>query len=300
MGLCLLPPHFTEKVHDAGEDDQEDTTSRSETEDLGQETLVKRAESFLASDGAESGPGPVVLGHDAGDLGGVLNARLDDVHGGVEHRSGRSTNGTGDQVVHNLLALVTRLRGGHLGAHLENAAKVTGVPQDVAPQCRLETIVQRQGSLLLDNLAHNIQHSVVLVRLRLVLQPDLDQFERHHDKCFRGSCGSASEDGQGLGGLFNTEQVTVERAPGVIGGELGSTLGSLHQDGGGDTTVKTRGTERKYTIGVNSLVRENGEDLPFIANDFGKAIEHALVCLFTGASTGLELTENRVSMNAHF
>lgn len=129
----LLIAHVAEEIHDTGVDDKQDTTTRAETQDLRGEALVQGSEALLLHNGAESRPGPVVLGDLARNLGGVLDARLDDVHGGVEDSTSDTTNATSDQVVAGLLVLVAGLDGRQLCANLEDTAKVTSVPQDVAP-----------------------------------------------------------------------------------------------------------------------------------------------------------------------
>lgn len=50
--------------------------SRSQSEDLGKESLVQGGETLLSHDSADGGPGPVVLGSLASNAGAVLNARL--------------------------------------------------------------------------------------------------------------------------------------------------------------------------------------------------------------------------------
>lgn len=238
--------HGAEEVHDAGEDDEKDTTTGSESENLGDETLVKSAEALLPGDGEESGPGPVVLGDLTGDLDGVLDAGLDNVHGGVEDGTDGTTYGTGDQVVGELAGLVAGL--GEKLPDLEDAAKVTGVPGNVPPKGGLETVVHGEETLVLDGLADNIHHSVVLAGGGLVLESDLDKLKRHDDEGFGGTGAGTSKDGEGLGHLVHGEEVAVDLSPLVVGGELGGTLGGLHQDGGGDTTVETRGTAGTETV----------------------------------------------------
>lgn len=236
--MCLLVAHLAEEVHHIGEDDKQDTTTRSETQHLGGEALVQSGETLLLHDRAKGRPGPVVLGSLAGNLGGVLDAGLDDVHGGVEESTSDTTNGTSNQVVTGLLALVAGLGGGQLGANLEDTAEVTGVPEDVTPQGRLETVVHGQWALSLHNLLHNIKHTVVLAGRSLVLQTNLDQLEGNNNKRLSGTSGGTGQNSQTLGLLLHLEQVAVEGTPAVIGSELGGTLGGLHQDGCGDTAVQ--------------------------------------------------------------
>jgi hypothetical protein len=94
----------------------------------------------------------------------------------------------------------------------------------VPPHGRLEALVECERALLLDDLGHAVDHAVVLVRLRLVLQPDLDELEGDDDEGFRCACGGAGEDGEGLVHLGHAEHIAVESAPGVVGGELGSPV----------------------------------------------------------------------------
>lgn len=235
----LLPAHLPEEVHHTGEHDQEDTTSGTQSEHLGGESLVQRAEPFLLEDRCDGGPGPVVLGHLARNLGAVLDARLDDVHGRVDHGTGDTTDGTSDEVVAGLLRLVTRLGLGQLRAHLEDAAEVAAIPEDVAPQGGLETVVQGEGTLRGDNLLHHVQHAVVLARGGAVLQTDLDQLEGHHDEGLCGSGRRARQDRERLRLLLHAEELPVEGAPAVVGGEFGRALGGLHEDGGADAAVET-------------------------------------------------------------
>jgi len=74
-------PHLAEEVHHTSVDNEKDTATRAQTEDLGNEALVQRAEAFLLGHGDHGRPGPVVFGSDAGHLDGVLNTRLDHVEG---------------------------------------------------------------------------------------------------------------------------------------------------------------------------------------------------------------------------
>lgn len=186
--------HLAEKVHDTSEHDQEDTATWTQSEHLGQETLVKSTEAFLAHDGAKSRPCPVVLGYGSCDLGRVLNARLDHVHGGVEDGTDGSTNSTGDEIVCDL-ALLGGGRREEL-PNLENAAKVSGVPEDMTPHGRLEALVEGERALVLHGLREAIDHAVVLVRLRLVLETDLDELEGNDDEGLSSSSGCTSKNGK--------------------------------------------------------------------------------------------------------
>ena len=234
---ALLSTHPAEEVHDIGKHNQQDTTTGAQTEHLRHETLVQGAEPFLLHDGGHGRPGPIVLGHLAGHLGGVLDPRLDHVHRGVEDGTDDTTNGTGNQVVAGLLALVTGLNLGKLGADLEDRAEVASIPEDVTPQGRFETVVHCERSFGLDNLLHDVQHAIVFGRA--VLETDFDQFKGDNDECLGGTGGSTGQSSQALRLLLHTKQATVVRTPAVIGRELGRTLGGFHQNGGRDTTVQT-------------------------------------------------------------
>lgn len=235
-----LRTQSTEKVHNTSKYHQKNTTTRTQSKHLGQETLIQSAESFLARNSRNSGPGPVVLGYGASNLGAVLYTRLDDVHGCVEDGTCCTTDSTGNHVSHDLLALVARFRFGELLADLEDAAEVTGVPENVAPERGLETVVHGENTFFLDDLSDDVNHAVILVCLGLVLETNLDELKRDDNEGLCGSGRGAGENCQGLGRLVNAEEVAVEGTPAVVGGELGGTLGSLHQDGSGDTTIQTR------------------------------------------------------------
>ena len=74
-----------------------------------------------------------------------------------------------------------------------------------------------------DDLAHAVQHASVFVRLRLVLQSDLDELEWDDNEGFRRTGCRASQDGQALIHLGDSECVSIELTPFVVGGELGSS-----------------------------------------------------------------------------
>lgn len=84
------------------------------------------------------------------------------------------------------------------------------------------------------------------------LQPDLDELEWHNDESLSGTSRGTGENREALGHLGHTEEVPVDLAPLVVGGELGRTLRSLHHDGSRDTAVETRSTARAK---VNSNVQ---------------------------------------------
>lgn len=214
--------HLAEEVHDTSEHNEEDTTSWTEPENLGQEALVEGTETFLAHDGTEGGPCPVVLGHGSDNLGRVLDARLHNVHGSVENGTDCTTDGTGHEIVGDLALLGSSLR--QEGADLEDTAEVTGVPENVAPHSRLETLVKGERALILYDLRKAVHHAVVLVRLRLVLKSNLDELEGDNDEGFGRTSSCASENGKRLIHLGLTEEVAVERSPGVVSGELGGPM----------------------------------------------------------------------------
>jgi hypothetical protein len=103
----LSVTHVAEEVHHTGEDNEQNTTSGTQPQHLGQETLVQSWEALLPHDGAERRPCPVVLGYRAGDLGRVLDARLDDVHGCVEDGTDCATDSTRHEVIEDLALLVS-------------------------------------------------------------------------------------------------------------------------------------------------------------------------------------------------
>ena len=140
-----------------------------------------------------------------------MDARLDDVHGGVENGTDGATDSTGDKVVCDLALLVCG--GGDDGADLEDAAEVAGVPENVSPHGGLEALVEGQGTFLLDNLHYAVNHAVVLVRLGAVLEADLDELEGDDDEGFGRTGGGSCENRQGLIHLSLAEQVAVEGTP---------------------------------------------------------------------------------------
>lgn len=129
-----LGTHLPEPIHNARVDNEQDTTTGTQSENLGDEALVQRTEAFLLHDRAEAGPRPVVFGGLAGDLGGVLYPTLDDVHGSVEDGSDGAADGARDEVdQHGFGGLDLLVERGQELFDLEDAAKVAGVPEDVAP-----------------------------------------------------------------------------------------------------------------------------------------------------------------------
>lgn len=217
---CLFAvAHGAEEVHDTGKHNEQDTASGTQSQHLGQETLVQRREALLPHDGAERRPCPVVLGYCACDLGRILDTRLGNIHRGVQDGTNSATDSAGQQIVGNLTLLIGS--SGQKSADLEDAAKVASVPQNMPPHGRLETLVEGERAFLLDNLRNAVHHAIVLVRLGLVLQSDLDELEGYDDESLGSAGGSASENGQGLVHLVHAEQIAVERAPRVVCCELG-------------------------------------------------------------------------------
>jgi hypothetical protein len=207
----LLVTHLAEEIHHAREDDEQDTSSRTQSQHLGQEALVQRCEALFSRDNGKRAPCPVVLGQLPRHLWRVLNTTLDNIHGGVENRSHGSSDRTRNQIIRDLALLVRR--GRQERADLEDAAKVASVPEDVAPHGGLEALVEGEGPFLLDDLGHAVDHAVVLVRLGAVLQADLDELEGDDDEGFGGTGGCAGEDREGLVHLVDAEEVAVEGAP---------------------------------------------------------------------------------------
>lgn len=70
---------------------------------------------------------------------------------------------------------------------LENAAEVTGVPENVAPHGALETLVQSKRALVLDGLDNTVNHAVVLSSGGLVLETNLDELEGNDDEGLGGT-----------------------------------------------------------------------------------------------------------------
>lgn len=229
-------PHLGEEVSHGRVHDQQDTTTRTQSQHLGDETLVQRRRALLPGNSGHRTPGPVVLGRLARDLGRVLDPRLDHVHGGVETGTDRATDRTADQVRHHLSLLGVRL--GKQRLDLEDTPEVTRVPEDVSPERGFQPVVHGQDALVLDDLGHHINHAIVFARGGLVLQPDLDQLEGHDDEGLGGAGAGSREDGEALGLLCLAEGVAVELTPAVVGGELDGTLGGFHEDGRRDAAVE--------------------------------------------------------------
>lgn len=225
----------SEEVHATGEDNQQNTSSGTESQNLGHETLVQSSKALLSEDSDHGRKSPVVLGNDTRHSGGVLDSRLDDIKGGVEHGTGGSSDRSGNQIVDHLALLVGGL--GEQLSHLENDTEVSRVPGDVSPQSGLQTVVQSEGTLLSDDGLDDISHTGVLGRL--VLESDLDKLKGNNNKGLGGSGGGSSENGQRLGHLGHAKGVSVKLAPLVVGGKLDGSLGGLHEDGGRDSSVQT-------------------------------------------------------------
>jgi hypothetical protein len=160
--------HLAEEVHHTSEDNEQDTSTRAKSEHLGNETLVESTEALLLEHRSQRREGPVVLGCHAWHFAGVLNSALHHVQRSVEDGTNSATNGTRDEVVADLDRLVAgRVRGEH-SADLEDAAKVTGVPEDVAPHGGLEALVEGKRTFGLDDLANDVKRAGILGGLRLV------------------------------------------------------------------------------------------------------------------------------------
>ena len=218
------------EIHDARKHHQQDTPTRPQPQHLGHKPLVQSRKALLPRNRPHRRPRPVVLGLVTGNPGTVLDARLDHVQGRIEDGADGATDGPGNKIVRHLRALGLGL--GQELPHLENAPKVARVPQHVSPHCALEAVVQGQRSLGAHRFHHAISHARVLARLGLVLEADLDEFERHHHQRFGCSRRRACQHGEGLrhGGLG--EGGAVELAPFVVGGEFGCALGGFHENWG--------------------------------------------------------------------
>ena len=129
----------------------------------------------------------------------------------------------------------------------------------------------------------------------LTLQPNLDQLERHNDESLGGTSRCTSQDRKTLGHLGDTEQVPVDLAPLVIGSELGSTLGSLHENGSRDTAVETRSTAPVSTQCPNIHILQ--VSIPFVLHNLLNAVQHAsVVVLARDGHIALNLTARIVSI----
>ena len=198
--------------------DQQNTTTRSQSQHLWQESLVQRTEPLLPEHRSQRRPRPIVLRHAARNLWRILYPRLDHIHRRVQHRTDCASNASTQQIIPYLLALVLRL--GQQRLHLEDTAKVSRVPQNVAPRRGFQPIVQCQRSLCSDGFLHTVDEAVVFVSLRFVLHANLDEFEGDDDEGFGCSGGGAGEDGEGLVHFGDAKCVAVEFAPFVVGGEF--------------------------------------------------------------------------------
>lgn len=232
----VLVVDFPEVVHAVGVDNQQDTTAGTESEDLRKEPLVEGAKALFTQHNAQGRPCPVVLSDLALDLACALDSGLDDVEGRVQSGTDGTTDHTADQVVEGLLLGVLSLR--QQVTDLEDDTKVSCVPDDVSPQGGLETVVEGENALVTHGLEQHVHGTLVDAGLGLVLESDLDQFERHDDERLGGTCTGTVEDRQALVELVHAERLLPERAPGVVSSELGGPLGSLHQDGSGDPSVE--------------------------------------------------------------
>lgn len=155
-------------------DDEEDTTSRAETKDLGGITLPESAVALLVEDLDDGGDSPGSGGSR------VLEAGLDDVEGGVEGGGEGTREGTDHKVAEHeeLAALpVTLSRGG--GVDGVDATKVGGVPDGITPEGGLETLVEGQGTLLAENLPDGIHGVGIATSVGAILHANLDQLEGH-------------------------------------------------------------------------------------------------------------------------
>ena len=129
----------------------------------------------------------------------------------------------------------------------------------------------------------------------LTLQPNLDQLERHDDESLSSTSRSASQDGEALGHLGDTEQVPVDLAPLVVGSELGGSLGSLHEDGSRDTAVETRSTALMSIPSPVLIVPR--VSIPFVLHNLLNAVQHAsVVVLARDGHIALNLTVRIVSI----
>lgn len=180
----------------------------------------------------------------------------------------------------------------------------------MAPQGTLETIVHGKETLVGNGLLHNVQGTAVQRGRGLVLESNLNclvlvvrcglkqvtlprdirhtQLKGNDHKGFSGTGRGTSKDGQALVHLLDTEGLTVELAPGVIGGELGSTLGCLHENGSRDTSVESRSTVKDNEPKFRVLF-VGSACLPLVAHDLLEAVHHAIVRVCASSGTSLKL-----------
>lgn len=215
----LLLAQLAEEIHHAREHDEQDTSTRTQSQHLWQKALIQRTKALFPRNRTQRRPCPVILWHLTSNLWRILNTRLNHIHRSIKNRTNRSTHRPRNQIIRDLPLLIRRSR--QQRADLENTTKVPRVPEDVAPHCRLEALVEREGAFLLDDLGDAVDHAVVLVGLGAVLEADFDEFEGDDDEGFGCAGGGAGEDGEGLVHFGDAEEVAVEGAPGVVGGEFG-------------------------------------------------------------------------------
>lgn len=98
----------------------------------------------------------------------------------------------------------------------------------MSPERSLHPIVHPQRPILRDRLLDHIART--RIRARLVLQPDLDEFEGGDDEGLGGSCGATGDNRQGLShGLSAVVGESV--APVGIGGDCGMSQRGLRNGG---------------------------------------------------------------------
>lgn len=211
---------------------------------LGEEALVQSAGTLLLENSIDTWPGPVVFGDLSDSFGRVLDATLDDVHGGVENGAESATDGTRYQIIGHLALLGASL-GEHL-ADLEDAAKVTGVPENMPPQGTLQSLIHGQDALVPDRLDNAVNHAIVLAGGSLVLEPNLDKLKGHDDERLGSAGGGTGQNGQRLVHLVHAKHVAVEFAPFVIGSEFGGTLGRLHENRSRNASIEARKAARVF------------------------------------------------------
>ena len=165
-----------EPVGDRLVDDEEDTTTGAETENLGGITLPERAVALLLEDLEDGGPGP------GSSSGRVLEARLDDVEGGVEGGGEGARESSNHKVAEHkeLTALPVALGRGR-SVDSVDGTEVGGVPNSVTPEGGLETLVEGQRSLLTEGLHDGIHGVSIATSVGTILHTNLDQLEGNDD-----------------------------------------------------------------------------------------------------------------------
>jgi len=190
--LVVLSAASDEPVGDGLVNDEEDTTARAETEHLGDVALPECAGPLVAEHLKDGSPGPW------GSVGGVLEARLDDIEGSVEGGGQGSGDGTDHEVSqHEELALLPITLSRRGSVDVVDHTEIGGVPDSITPEGGLEALVEGEGTLIAENLYHSVTGVRVTGGIRAILHANLHQLEGddHNGLSHTGTrtgCGSAS------------------------------------------------------------------------------------------------------------